>query len=179
MAPNVLVVEDEPDMADIITNYLRSLGCNVAGWAKTGAEAVRLAGATHPDMVLMDIMLQGREDGIRAARQILEKHGIHVIYLTALSDEKTLNLAEETKPHGYLVKPFSKEELAVVLKSATQILVYGRQLRSTGVNDDRLERYRKAVLSNHYEAIPLKKELGADELVKGILAKEKKAKKGP
>ena len=108
---NILVVEDEGIVAKDIQNQLQSLGYSVPGFTSIGKEAVQKAGELLPDLVLMDIKLKGSIDGINAARQIRDYFDIPVIFLTAYTDEDTLNRAKTTESYGYLVKPFVKKEL--------------------------------------------------------------------
>ncbi|RQD89898.1 GGDEF domain-containing response regulator, partial [Methanosalsum natronophilum] len=107
----VLVVEDEIIVAHDIKARLEDLGYGVTGVAITGEEAIEKAEYTSPDVILMDIALKGNMDGIQAAEVIHEKYDIPVIYLTAYSDDKTLERARVTQPFGYLLKPFDEKEL--------------------------------------------------------------------
>ena len=84
--PIILVVEDEAIVANDIRDTLISLGYDVAGTAKTGESALEKIAETRPDLVLMDIHLAGKMDGIETAGQIHENFGIPVIFLTAYAD---------------------------------------------------------------------------------------------
>ncbi len=107
----VLVVEDENIIAMDIQYTLRRFGFNVCGVVSTGEESIESAFRTNPDLILMDIKLRGKMDGIYAAKQIQSKFNIPVIYLTAYGDESTLNRVDRTKPFGYINKPFEETEL--------------------------------------------------------------------
>jgi CheY-like chemotaxis protein len=107
----ILVVEDEMVISLEIAATLKRLGYEVAGQAITGAEAVRLADEADPDLILMDIRLKGEMDGIEAASRIRERNDRPVIFLTAHSDEVTLERAISISPSGYLIKPFKDREL--------------------------------------------------------------------
>ncbi len=107
----ILVVEDEAITAKDLQATLEDLGYAVCGTASTGAEAMQKAEAGRPDLVLMDIVLQGKMDGIEAAEQIRANWGIPVVYLTAHSDAETIRRASITEPYGYIVKPFNDREL--------------------------------------------------------------------
>lgn len=115
---SVLIVEDENIVARDIQNTLKHLGYTVAGIAATSEEAIQKAGATRPDLVLMDIMLKGYQDGVEAAQKISALHNIPVIYLTAFTDEKTLQRARITEPYGYVLKPFDERELQIAIEMA-------------------------------------------------------------
>lgn len=107
----ILVVEDQNIVALNIRNKLKNLGYTVPGIASTGEEAIRKAELTNADLVLMDIMLKGDMDGIEAAREIKTRFGIPVLYLTAYTDDETLEKAKMTEPAGYISKPFKEEDL--------------------------------------------------------------------
>jgi PAS domain S-box-containing protein len=117
-APRILVVEDELIVAADISSRLTRLGYVVAGSTDRGDDAVRLADALRPDLVLMDIRLQGETDGVAAAEAIRSRLRIPVVYLTAHTDEATLQRAKVTEPFGYVLKPFYERELKTVLEMA-------------------------------------------------------------
>jgi PAS domain S-box-containing protein/putative nucleotidyltransferase with HDIG domain len=107
----ILVVEDESIVAMDIQHRLRKLGYAVVRVAPSGEEALAAARELAPDLVLMDIMLEGRMDGIETAAAIREAQDVPVIYLTAYADEKTLARAKITEPFGYIIKPFEDREI--------------------------------------------------------------------
>jgi len=88
-------------------------------WSATdrGDEALKLAGTTRPDLVLMDIRLKGEMDGIAAAEEIRRRRFIPIVYLTAFSEENTLQRAQTTDPSGYIIKPFADRELQAVIET--------------------------------------------------------------
>ena len=101
-------------------NILEGIGLIVAGVVASGEDAIARAEETSPDLVLMDIRLRGNLDGIEAAGTIQDRFDIPVIYLTAHSDDATVNRAKRTGPFGYLLKPFSGRELRVTVEMALQ-----------------------------------------------------------
>ncbi|MFO8063136.1 MAG: histidine kinase dimerization/phosphoacceptor domain -containing protein [Spirochaetia bacterium] len=107
----ILIVEDEELVAENVRERVEGLGYVVTGTASTGAEAVRLAVATSPDVVLMDIRLEGEMDGVDAAARFGQYVDCAVLYLTSYTDHATVMRARETLPYGYIVKPVSTEEL--------------------------------------------------------------------
>lgn len=115
---NILVVEDESIVAKDIQNSLKKLGYNVPAVVASGEAAVDAAGEHKPDLVLMDIMLQGDISGIEAANQIKTQLDIPVIYLTAYADESTLSKAKVTEPYGYIIKPFKEIDLHTSIEMA-------------------------------------------------------------
>ncbi len=114
----ILVVEDESLVGRDIRNMLRGLGHDVVDVVSRGDDAVRLAAAASPDLVLMDIVLKGEIDGITAAERIWEECGVPIIYLTAYADETTLSRAKMTEPFGYILKPFDERELQTAIEMA-------------------------------------------------------------
>ena len=107
----ILVVEDEKIVARDIKNRLRSLGYTVPAIVSSGEEAIQKADEIRPDLVLMDIVLKGKIDGIKAAKEIYTRFDIPVIYLTAYSDKETLRRVKMTEPFGYIHKPFEIKEM--------------------------------------------------------------------
>lgn len=114
----VLVVEDESVVSKDIQESLKGLGYTVCGTASAGEEAIKKAESLQPDLVLMDIVLRGDIDGVEAAETIRSRFHIPVIYLTAYSDEHTLNRAKVTEPSGYILKPFDERELHTTIEVA-------------------------------------------------------------
>ena len=116
--PSVLVVEDEAIVATHIQTTLEDLGYSVPAIALSGQEGIEKAEELLPDLALMDIVLPGGMDGIEAAAEIRSRFGIPVVYLTAYSDEQTLQRAKRTGPCGYVLKPFKERELRVNIEMA-------------------------------------------------------------
>lgn len=114
----ILVVEDEGIVSLEIQTHLKRFGYEVAGAASSGEAAIELAAQTCPDLVLMDIRLKGKLNGIMAADHIRSNFDIPVIYLTAYADEDTLKQARITEPFGYLLKPFEERELYGAIEMA-------------------------------------------------------------
>ncbi|MBK6687884.1 MAG: response regulator [Deltaproteobacteria bacterium] len=114
----VLVVEDEVLIADDIQRTLVRLGYQVPSTVLSGESAIQATGELQPSLVLMDIKLRGRMDGIEAAAAIRERFDVPVVYLTSHSDEPTLARAMGTHPHGYLLKPFTDRELRTSIEVA-------------------------------------------------------------
>ena len=116
--PQILIVEDEPIVAADLKVRLELLGCQVVGAVPSGEKAVALAEQRRPDLVLMDIRLEGRMDGIEAAQEIRRQWRLPVVYLTAYADDATLERAKVTEPYGYILKPFKDRELKTVIEMA-------------------------------------------------------------
>ncbi len=107
----ILIVEDESIVAMALKDTLQSFGYTVVGTAIRGTDAIRLANETWPDLILMDIRIQGAMDGIETAERINAFYDIPVIFLTAYSDDGTLSRAIKTRSYGFLTKPFNEREL--------------------------------------------------------------------
>jgi CheY-like chemotaxis protein len=114
----ILIVEDEVIVSMVLEETIVKLGYQVVGTVVNGPDAIEKTGETRPDLVLMDIRLDGEMDGIEAAEKITALYNIPVVYLTAHSDEKTLDRAIKTQPYGYLIKPFRERELYTTIEMA-------------------------------------------------------------
>ncbi|GFO96426.1 putative PAS/PAC sensor protein [groundwater metagenome] len=114
----IMIVEDESIIAEDIRMSLINKGYVVPSVVSTGEAAVEKAKEEKPDLILMDIMLAGKMDGIEAAGIIHSKFNIPVIYLTAYCDEKILERAKITVPFGYLIKPFKERDLYITIEMA-------------------------------------------------------------
>ncbi len=114
----VLIVEDDRDVAYIMTHTVNRLGFSVVGAEDTGEKAIKAAGEMKPDIVLMDIKLAGNMDGIETAEYIGRNYKIPVIYVTAMTDDKTLERVAASAPYGFILKPFRDDELRAVIEIA-------------------------------------------------------------
>ncbi|MBW2630646.1 MAG: HD domain-containing protein [Deltaproteobacteria bacterium] len=114
----VLVVEDETIIARDILSKLQGLGYDVPLVVCSGEEAIEKTGELRPDLVMMDIVIEGKIDGIGAADQIRKRFNIPVVYLTTYADEEILERAKITEPFGYMVKPFDERELHSTIEMA-------------------------------------------------------------
>jgi CheY-like chemotaxis protein len=112
---SILIVEDERLIAVDLQRRLTRLGHTVVALAASGVEAIQQALALHPDVVLMDIRLQGDMDGVEAAQQIHASAAIPVVFMTAYVDEDTQQRLRATSPWGSLYKPFTPHQVQSVL----------------------------------------------------------------
>ena len=117
LKPVILVVEDEEITALDIKFRLEKLGYSVPETVRSGELAVQKACTIQPDLILMDIVLAGKMDGITAAETLMELD-IPIVYLTAYADGETIKRARKTSPYGYLVKPFEDAELYTTVEMA-------------------------------------------------------------
>lgn len=111
----VLLVEDEQITAMDLQEMVEEAGYRVRDLVDTAEAALEVLEDDPADLVIMDIRLPGEQDGIEATRQINERFRIPVVYLTALSDEETLERARDTEPAGFLVKPVTMADLNATL----------------------------------------------------------------
>ncbi len=107
----ILVVEDEAIIAKNLQKQLEKQGYAVPAVAATGHDAISKAGEGNIDLVLMDIVLLGKMDGIEAGGEIRSRFNLPVIYLTAYADDSIIERAKITEPFGYMLKPFEDREL--------------------------------------------------------------------
>ena len=111
----ILIVEDEIIIAKDIENTLVRDGFNVTGIVSSGEKTIQEIKRNSPDLILMDIKLKGKMDGIETAEIIKNQFDLPVIYLTSYKDEETLLRARITEPYGYIIKPFDPKELKILI----------------------------------------------------------------
>lgn len=117
MAKNrIAIVEDEGIVAMDISKCLTSLGYDVLFISDSGEKVLEIVENSLPDLILMDVELKGKLNGLETAKILREKYPIYIVFLTAFEDETTLNRIGELSPDGYLVKPFEDEHLQNTLK---------------------------------------------------------------
>lgn len=114
----ILIAEDERIVAWNIREILSLLGHDIVGSVVTAEEAIEIAEIEQPDLVVMDIRLNGAIDGIGAAQEIYAKFNIPSIYLTAYADDLTIERAMQTAPFGYVLKPFKRSDLLLAIQVA-------------------------------------------------------------
>lgn len=131
--PSILVVEDEQIVAADILRRLERMGYAVPAVASSGEEAIARVEEFHPDLLLMDIVLQGSTDGVQAAQEIRSRVDLPIVYLTAYTDQETVRRARQTQPFGFLLKPFDERELHFTIEMALFKHRAERELRRTEV----------------------------------------------
>ncbi|MBD3285100.1 response regulator, partial [candidate division WOR-3 bacterium] len=115
---NIFIVEDEGVVAKDIKASLVDLGYSVCGITSSGEEAIGMIDELKPDLVLMDIRLEGELDGIQTTEIVHKRFRIPVVYLTAYADKPTLERAKLSGPFGYIVKPFEDRDLEIAVEMA-------------------------------------------------------------
>ncbi len=118
MSKNIMIVEDEPITALDLKSSLTAMGYTVVAVTPSGEKAINLASELRPDVILMDITLAGTMTGIEAAAEIRRQQNVPIIYITAHSDEATINKAIKTNPYGYLFKPVDTKHLKMTIDIA-------------------------------------------------------------
>ena len=116
MNERILIVEDERIVALEISARLKELGYSIIGIVSSGEKAIEKIHNEKPDLVLLDIMLEGEMDGIDTGKIIRDTFGIPFIFITAYSDDATLTRAMGAGPYSYLRKPFEEFELATAIQ---------------------------------------------------------------
>ena len=114
----ILVVEDDTNVATVLEARLQSFGYDVCAIASSGPAAVRGAVVHHPDLVLMDILLDGDMNGIEAAELIHNQVDVPIIFVTCLSDQAMLDRAIKANAFGYVLKPYDNAELRYTIEIA-------------------------------------------------------------
>ncbi len=113
---NIFITEDERLIAEDLKYTLQSKGFNVIGIAASGEDALEQCNCCRPDLVIMDIILEGEINGIETARILYEKHNIPIIYMSANSDEKTMRMVNDTVNFGFINKPFVESQLDEIMQ---------------------------------------------------------------
>ena len=116
----ILIVENEGLVGCDMAASLGRLGYFVAGICASGEEAIERFEELRPDLVLLDVHLAGQLDGIATATQLQQRGSVAILYVTGCADLETVARARETRPQGYLLKPFSQDELRLAVEVASQ-----------------------------------------------------------
>jgi two-component system, response regulator PdtaR len=123
--PRILIVEDDEIICNLITTMLEKKGYAVVGKVSSGEEAIIKAAELEPDLILMDIHLEGTMDGVAAARYIFQLFHYPIVFLTALCDDGLLERAKHAQPLGYILKPFTDKDLS----SNVELALYNHNIR--------------------------------------------------
>lgn len=142
----ILIVEDEIIVAEDIKDNLEELGYSITAIADSGEQAIKEAAVNQPNLVLMDVRLKGKMDGIQASEIIWDNLKIPVVYLTANSDISTIQRAKNTEPFGYITKPFREREL----HAAIEIALHRHQLEKKLKEN---EQWLKTILTSLGDAV--------------------------
>jgi AmiR/NasT family two-component response regulator len=153
--PAILIVDDELILAKDLQQTLTDFGYDAFAIATSAAEAVRIADERCPDLVLMDIRIKGRLDGIETANMLRKRFSTALIFLTAHGDQAMIERAKETEPHGFLLKPVSNMQLRTTVEIALYKYTleqtrkqYEESLRQATLNAERANSAKSLFLAN-------------------------------
>ena len=118
--PRALIVEDEFLIAEELRERLALLGFSVIGTVDSADEGVAIATREHPDLVLMDIRLKGKKDGIQAACEIRQEVDVPIVYVSAYSDRQTVDRVRKSDHDGFILKPFHRHDLQSTIEIAME-----------------------------------------------------------
>ena len=124
-SPRIMIVEDDEIICNLITTLLERKGYVIAGQTGSGEEAIMMAADLEPDLVLMDIGLYGKMDGVASARFIFQLFHIPIVFLTAHCDDSLIERAKTAQPLGYILKPFTDKDLT----SNVELAIYNHGVR--------------------------------------------------
>jgi DNA-binding NarL/FixJ family response regulator len=144
----ILIVEDEPVIAENISMYLDNADFEVSGIAYDSLEAKDQLITNTPDAAILDVNLESEEDGIDIAGYINEKFQLPFLFLTSYSDKETLERAKKVKPSGYIVKPFNEKTLLASLEIAISNFVSEKNHSLPPLNLDKVNSYLLSPISD-------------------------------
>ncbi|MFT4753374.1 MAG: signal transduction histidine kinase [Salibacteraceae bacterium] len=182
MTYKILITEDDKVTALFMQRVVTQMGHESVGIAYSGSEAIDLVQSTKVDLVLMDISLPGKLDGISVTNQIMEEHGLPVVYITGVSDKDTLSRALKTHPYGYISKPVTEGVLQTVIELSMQRFNLEKELIQSQhllqqLNINLEEKVKERTIELKSKNFDLNKEVGkrkkSEAQLKVSLAKER------
>ena len=147
----ILVVDDEAIITMQLEERLSAMGYTVSGMAASGEDAVDKARRFRPDLVLMDIVMPGKMNGIEAAKIVTQELDIPVVFVTSYADDKIIEQAKSVRPYGYIVKPFNELEI----KAAIEVALFRK---ATEQEEERLRNAAEEKISPEFQAGTLAQE---------------------
>ncbi|NQU28935.1 MAG: response regulator, partial [Candidatus Marinimicrobia bacterium] len=144
-----MIVDDDRQHIALLTTTLQRLNYEVVGTANTGKQSIEKVKSVNPDVVLMDIFMDGKYDGINAADRLRDIVQIPVIFLTALTDEMVISKALDTIPYGYILKPFRIEDLKAAIEVSLIRFNYEQKLKTYQKKIEESEALFLGIYNNH------------------------------
>ena len=153
-SPKILIVEDEPFIAENLQEMLGIFGYENTEIANSANQAIKAIKASRPDLILLDVKIKGDQDGIELGGIIKEQYKVPFVYITSYSDKDTVNRAKQTQPLGFIVKPFTKDDVYAAIEVALfnknrQAVISGERLpenNPTTYNNDSIFIKKKSML---------------------------------
>lgn len=150
----VLIVEDEPVIAENIAWHLNTNGFNVCGIAYNAEEANFFLESTSPDAIVLDINLQGERSGLDIATLVNNNYAIPFVLLTSYADKDIIESAKKVKPWGYIVKPFNEATLVATLQIAISNFTQSQHINQPDIGLEKINRHLKhAVSEREFEVL--------------------------
>jgi signal transduction histidine kinase len=164
----IMIVEDELIAAESLSLNLKKLDYEIAGIVTSGEKAILKIEETNPNLILMDIMLKGKIDGITTAEKIQKRWNIPIIYLTAYADNKTLERAKKTNSYGYLIKPYKLVDISTTITMGMSKFKEDTKIRENLKKQEKLNNLKTQALrtTSHDLRNPLTNILGYTELLR-------------
>jgi signal transduction histidine kinase len=168
--PRILIVEDETIVALDMRCRLEGFGYVICGLAATGTAAITMASDHQPDLILMDIKLKGDMDGIEAGSQIRALQDVPIIFVTAFTDDDTLERVKTSSSYGYIVKPYHERELKISIELALSKFEYESKILEAKRLAEESDQAKSRFLSNisHELKTPLNAIIGFTDLAAAI-----------
>ncbi|MEW6265677.1 MAG: PAS domain S-box protein [Thermodesulfobacteriota bacterium] len=151
--PRILIVEDEVLIAGDLAAMLHSLGYEVAGNVTSAEQALELVEKERPDLVLMDIVLQGQMDGIEAAEVIRTGWGVPIVFITAYGEADKLERAKLAYPFGYILKPFQERDIKITVEMALYVAQVEAERKRTEEERREYEEKYRLLVDNMMDAV--------------------------
>jgi DNA-binding NarL/FixJ family response regulator len=149
----IMVVDDEILINTALQKTLKSIGYEIAGAANSGEKAVAVARDSKPDLILMDIRMPGKMDGIDASVRIRRDMDIPVIFLTAFGDDRSIERSKNAEPYGYIIKPFQKTQLKAAIETALHKREMEKHLRIDVCEDKARKAETTSMVKKHEKNI--------------------------
>ena len=130
----ILIVEDEPLIAEDLRGHLEELGYSVVGHCDNALDAMAEIAMTKPDLLLLDINLGDGADGVQLAEKVNVKHKLPFIFVTSHSDKATVERVKSVRPAGFIIKPFDENELRTQIEIA--LARFASQVEATQAPSD-------------------------------------------